>query len=274
MFQLQERQMIGKPAIADAPRGDPPLDRLRRHEQQALQVEGKFLPDAQRAVRAEIAVTPVQQQNAAMIGRAVKDVLAHIAPAGRGQGGVHIGIGQRLAHPLHAHFHQARMAVAAAAFIGHPIGPHIPFFEDMNDHVQFAGDFDRLRVDRPRVAIKHQIGHAFIGHQCAEAVRPFLGRAGIGDIAAPFGPEGAVARVEPHAPDLGTGAPDHPAQSAEEGPVRPLQKEKDAPVARDHCFATCTAAFCSHSYRMSWAKLRPCRGWHLACGGTGRYCGG
>src|SRR5690606_35288024 len=41
-------------------------------------------------------------------------------------------------------------------------------------------------------------------------------------------PEGAVTRVEPHAPDLGPGRAQHPPERMEERPVRPLKKEKAA----------------------------------------------
>ncbi len=48
-----------------------------------LYVKVEFLCHAQSAVRAEIAIIAVSQHHEPMIKRAVKDMLAHVAPTGR-----------------------------------------------------------------------------------------------------------------------------------------------------------------------------------------------
>ena len=80
VFQLQQREVVGKPAMAHAQGGETPFDGLSGHQQQAAQVELEFLADAEGAVGAEIAVAAVRQKDEAVIERAVKDVLAHVAP--------------------------------------------------------------------------------------------------------------------------------------------------------------------------------------------------
>ena len=90
MFQLQQHQMVGKAAKADACGGDAPINRQQGHQEQAFQIKGEFLGHRQRSVRAEIAIVAVPEHHEPMIERAIEDVLAHIAPMGRGQGGLHI----------------------------------------------------------------------------------------------------------------------------------------------------------------------------------------
>ena len=185
-------------------------------------------------MRPEIAVAAVHQQNEAMIERAVEHMLAHVAPAGGGQGGVHVGVFQGGAHLVDGHGHQAGMAVHPVTFIGHPIGAHVAFFEHMDAQACGAGKADRLCMDRAGVAIEHQVGHRLLGDQHAQPRGPVLDRAGIGDIAFAVVPERAVALVEPHAPHLCPGRAQHLAEPVEERPVRPL-KEKECPAHRSSC---------------------------------------
>ena len=231
VFQLQQCHVVGIAAPAH-PRGrDDPVGPERRHQQQPLQVQPEFLRDAERAMRAEVAIAPVQQQHEGVIGGAVEDVLAHIAPMGRGLGLLARGRGQRLLHPGDVHTDQRRVAVRAAALVGHPVGPQVSFLEDVDGQAQRAGGGDGLGVDRARVPVKDDIGDPVPGHQVAEGLRPGLGRIAIGDVAVGIGPERLVAAVEPHPPATRPRQRQHPAQPAEKGSVRPL-KEQEPPLAR------------------------------------------
>ena len=119
------------------------------------------------------------------------------------------------------------MPVRAAAFIGDPIGAEIPFLEDMDGQAARFGDGHGFEVDRSGIAIKHQIGHAFVRDQALQMAGPVLDRASIGEIALPVMPERAVALVEADAPDICARGPQHPAKPVEERPMWALQEQKN-----------------------------------------------
>ena len=52
-----------------------------------------------------------------------------------------------------AKLHQPGIAVGAAALIGHPMWAEIAFLEHMHGDAAGPGQFDGLRMDRPRIAI-------------------------------------------------------------------------------------------------------------------------
>ena len=103
----------------------------------------------------------------------------------------------------------------------------IPFLKDMDGQTQALGDGDGLGVNRAGVAVKHQVGDAVAGDDLAKCVGPGVGRALERDVVTRAGPERPVAPVEADAPDLCPGGGQHLAQAVKEGPVRPLQEQKD-----------------------------------------------
>jgi hypothetical protein len=137
-----------------------------------------------------------------------------------------MGMLQRGVHPGQVDLHQTGMAVAAAALVGHPVGPHVAFLEDMNRQPLSLRDRDRLCVDRAGVAVKHEIGDGLLGDQVAQVVGPVLGLPAKGDVARALGPEGAIAGVEADAPDIRPRPAQHRGQLVKERPVRPLKKEE------------------------------------------------
>ena len=98
MLKLQKRQMIGKAAVANTPSGHAPLQGLKRHEQKAFEIKLEFFRDAQCTVRLEVAVLPVSKHHKPVVERAIKHMLARVPPAGRGQGCVHVRMGQPRLH--------------------------------------------------------------------------------------------------------------------------------------------------------------------------------
>ena len=100
--------------------------------------------------------------------------MAHIAPAGRGQVCLHIGIGQRFLHLGDCHIHKARIAVGAAPLIGDPEGPHIALFKNMNAQAAPLGFFYSGCMDRAGVPIKDNIGYALLFDQINEGLRPLV----------------------------------------------------------------------------------------------------
>lgn len=160
-------------------------------------------------------------------------MLAHVTPAGGRVGQFHVQTFQRLLHLRHGQVHQPGMPVHPAAFIGDPIGAQITLFKHMHRHPLGPGDLHGPGVDRPRVAIKHDVGDGFLRDQVAERLRPLFQRALVGDIVVRVGPEGAVAPVEAHAPHLGPGGRHHAAQPVEIRSVRPLQEQEPPPLARN-----------------------------------------
>jgi hypothetical protein len=118
------------------------------------------------------------------------------------------------------------MAVRAAAFIGHPIGPHVAFFEDVDAQTQCVGNHYRSRVDLAGVATSHDIGDAAPRHDGAKGVRPVIVRIAKGNIARRAKPERAVTCIEPDTPDLRTSGPQHLCQMVLKRPVRSLQEQK------------------------------------------------
>ena len=235
VFELQQRHVIGKPAAADAPCRDAPLQRGDRHQDQPPEVETGLAAHAQPAMRAKVAVAAVRQEHEPVIERAVEDVLAHVAPARRRRGRLGAGLAEGGAHVVQAAAHQPRMPVGAAALVGDPVGAQVALLEHMHGEAGRAGDGHRLRMDRPRVAVEHQVGDAVPGEDPATGLRPAPGRVAIGDVARAIRPEGPVARVEPHAPHLRPRPAEHPAEPVKERPVRPLQKEKDARLSARPC---------------------------------------
>ena len=230
MLELQEREVIGETAAPHAPRRQPALDRMEGHGQQPAEMEPEFLPDIQRAMGAEAAIGAVCQQDSCVIGRAVPDMLAHVAPMRGRVDQVGLDPFQRPLHLGDAEPHEAGIAVRAAALIGHPPGPQIAFLENMHGEAARPGTGHGLGMDEARIAVKHEIGDLQRVEPCLEPGGPIALRSGIGQIAH-AAPIGLIAPVEPHAPDLGPGLAQHRAQLTEEGSMRPLQEEEATIVA-------------------------------------------
>lgn len=175
-------------------------------------------------MRSKAPVAVVQAQDDPVIERTVKDVLAHVAPACRGRGAVRVRMLQRGAHLRQADVHQPGVAVGAVAFIGHPVGPHVPFFEHVDRHAFGARDPDGVCMDRTGVAVEHDIGDGLLGKDPAQAIGPVIGPPAKGDVMRPRGPEGTIPGIEPDAPDHCPGLAQHPRQATKERPMRTLQK--------------------------------------------------
>ena len=130
----------------------------------------------------------------------------------------------------HRHLHQPGMAVGAAAFIGHPVGPQIAFFEHMHRQSARPGRGNRLGMDGPGVPVKHDVGDVLFvqcsGEMCGPVRQPAQMRN-----KAPAGPEVLVTLVEPDAPDLRAGCFQCPRKQAKKGAMRPLQEQKVAAVS-------------------------------------------
>ena len=188
-------------------------------------------------MRPEPAIGPIEEHDAAVIERAVEDVVAHVAPAGRGQRAVHVREFKVAAHLFDAHLHQPRIAVRAAAFICDPIGAQVAFLEDMHPQPALLRLFDGQGMDGARVAIKHDVGDALVLDQPGQGAGPVLGAVAVGDIGGPVAPERPVARVEAHAPYLGPRAAQHNAEPGKERSVRSLKEQKHTvrlPRVRGH----------------------------------------
>ena len=220
--------MIGKAAVAHPQRADPPVDGMGGHQQQAAHVQLEFLGYADAAVRAEIAIVAVSEHHEPMVQRAVKHVLAHVAPVGGGQRGLHVGHGQRLLHLRDGHGHQPRIAVGAAAFVGDPIGAHVAFFKHMHRDPAPLGLGHGGGVDRAGVAVQHDVGDLARGAQVGKGLRPILGAAAIGDIAGRMEPERTVARVKADTAHGHIRAAQHFSKTVEKWSVRALQKQENA----------------------------------------------
>ncbi len=74
-------------------------------------------------------------------------MLAHVAPMGGRVDQVGFHRLERAAHLRHPQFHQPRVAIGAAALIGHPPGAQITFLEDMHGDAARAGLLDRLGME-------------------------------------------------------------------------------------------------------------------------------
>jgi hypothetical protein len=103
-----------------------------RHQAEALEVEQELLPHGERAMRLHGGVAAIRQKYEPVIERAVEDVLAQSAPAGRRFGMLHVPALERAAHLVDRHRHERGVAVGAAALIGHPVGAEITLLEDMH----------------------------------------------------------------------------------------------------------------------------------------------
>ena len=228
MFQLQQRQMIGKAAIFDPRGGHDPVKRQIGHQQQPLGIQHGFHGQRQIAVPPEMPVVAIPEQHEPMIQGPIKHMLAHVPPMRGRFGHVDVGQFQRPLHLGHGHLHQAGIAVRSAAFIGDPIGPHVPLFEHMHGDPGGAGGCHGLRMDRPRVAIQQDIGDGMIRNQPGHSGGPVVRRAAKRNVARCAEPERPVARVEPDPPDLCARRPQHLGQPMEEWPVRSLQEQKMA----------------------------------------------
>lgn len=226
MLELHQHQMHRKAAPPHPQRGERPFDAVDGHQQQPVQIEVELLDHGYVAMRAEVAIAPVQRHHEEMVERAVEDVVAHVAPAGRGLGELDLALRKRGAHFGDAEGHQPRMAVRAAALVGYPVGAQIAFLEDMHRHPGGAGGGDRLGVDRAGVTVKDKVGHALFCQQRADAGGPVLGGAGVADQRCLVEPERLVAAVEGDAPDARTGGPEHPPQLVKKGPCGPCSKRK------------------------------------------------
>ena len=202
MLQLQERQVIGKAAVADPPGGQAPLQSLERHQQKPLEIELEFLRDRQGTMWAEIAVSLISKHHKPMIQRAVKHMLTHVAPMGWGQGHLHVALRQGGLHLSDAGISQFGMAVGAFALIGDPIGAQITFFKDMDAQAALAGQIDCFRMNAPGVAIKHDIGYCVRLAGPGKEFGPVLRRGRKGDILLSLAPEELVSRIEANAPDI------------------------------------------------------------------------
>ena len=227
MVELQQDEVIGKPARADAQGRRPAFQPVPRHQKKAAQVQAKLLRDGDAAMRAKALVAAVQRQHAEMIKRAVEDMFAHVAPGCRGGRHVHPRPGKRRAHIVKRHRHQARIAVRPAAFIARPIGAQIAFLEDVDGDAARFGEPDRLGMDGARIAVKDKVGHAQIVEKCRAMAGPVLNRAGMGDVIA-AAPENLIPAVEARAPHLGPGLPEMAGQLPEEWSVRPLKHQDPA----------------------------------------------
>ena len=105
MFQLQKAQMIGEAAVADPPSGNPTLNRVAGHFQQPQAMQSEFLTHVQCAMRLKRGVFAIREHDEPMIERAVKDMLAHVAPMRRRHGGFHICARQSLLHLGNGNIH-------------------------------------------------------------------------------------------------------------------------------------------------------------------------
>ncbi len=115
------------------------------------------------------------------------------------------------------------MAVRAVAFIGDPEGAQIAFLEDMQHQIAVLRSLARGGMDRPHIAVKHDIGYAFFGDDAVKMRRPFLGRAVMADEMRLVRPEKFVPRVEACTPDLCAGLAQKAADTVEERAMRPLK---------------------------------------------------
>ncbi|MPL80155.1 hypothetical protein SDC9_26049 [bioreactor metagenome] len=106
MFELHQHQMHRKAAPPHPQRGERPFDAIDGHQQQPVQIQVELLDHGDVAMRAEVAIAPVQRQDEEMVERAVEDVVAHVAPAGRGLGKLDFALRKRGAHLGDAELHQ------------------------------------------------------------------------------------------------------------------------------------------------------------------------
>jgi hypothetical protein len=78
----------------------------------------------------------------------------------------------------------------------------------------------------PRVTIKNNVGDGFVFDDSLERFNPITGIAAIGDLALGPEPERAIACIEANAPDICPRRAEHFAQTVEERPMGPLQKQE------------------------------------------------
>ena len=74
--------MIGKPTRAHPPCGEAAFYSVKRHADQAFEIEREFSPNVQRAVWAKAPVGAVRQQYPRVIGEAIEHMVTHVPPMG------------------------------------------------------------------------------------------------------------------------------------------------------------------------------------------------
>ena len=117
-------------------------------------------------------ISALKGQEEPVVDCAVKNVLAHVAPMRWGRFSIAIRLGQDAAHFRNFRGCQLGKAVGAAAFVGHPVGPHVPFFKYMGSDVVLFGRRERRRVNFAGVAIDHYVCDAFFLQIIGEEVFP------------------------------------------------------------------------------------------------------
>jgi hypothetical protein len=227
MFELQDREMIGEPAVPDAAGCEAAFQPVQRHEKEALEIKLEFLPHGQRAVWPEVPVGVKAKGHETVVKGTPEHMLAHVTPGRWHIGQVKIDLRQRALHVSHRQVHQPRVAVRPAPFVGHPVGAKIAFFEHVHGDATGVGQCDRLGMDPSRVAIKHKVGDGVPRQEIGTGGGPLVLRVLERDVAR-TGPCDPVAKVEADAPNLGPGCADKLAQPVEPGAMRALQKEKVA----------------------------------------------
>ena len=80
MFELQQRQVIGKAAGLDPPGGLHPIEPEKWHKCDPAQIEPKLAAHGDVAMRTEMSIAHIQEHHEPMVERAIEDMLPHIPP--------------------------------------------------------------------------------------------------------------------------------------------------------------------------------------------------
>ena len=92
----------------------------------------------------------------------VEHMLPHIALAGGGESGVHVGLFERVLHLRDANIHEAGVPVGAAALLCDPVGPHVAFLKNVYFQRLGSRQGDGLGVGGAGVAVEVDIGDAVV----------------------------------------------------------------------------------------------------------------
>ena len=126
------------------------------------------------------------------------------------------------------------MSVCATAFIGHPIGTQVAFFQHMHPQAACFTLTNRLGMQGPRVAIQNDVRDAFFAQKTIKRVRPLILTVLKGDIAIAVWPENAIACIKAHPPYLSPCHAQHPAKLVHKRAMGALKKKK---LPLHACFA-------------------------------------
>ena len=101
----------------------------------------------------------------------------------------------------------------------------------MNAQARLVRGLHGLRMSRPGIAIKNQIGDCVILQKGLQVCRPVFRLVCKWQVAALVTPEKPIARIEPDPKNTGPGFCELAGEAIEERPVRALQEQEIAPFA-------------------------------------------